>query len=121
MSATDPIREAAKRIIGNHACGSDCPFCKEMERVESILREVLGEQGWIPVSERLPDVGKDVWIAKADTGEVREGRYYGNPPKNPWSYWSDRCGLFKDDSPISHWREKELVFLPAPPAKETSE
>lgn len=72
-----------------------------------LLRRHLGEERWIPVSEKLPELGE--WVMVVYQGNIQ--RLFARRCQEGWE-WSD---LSADTAPIaemSHWRP-----LPAGPAE----
>lgn len=65
------------------------------------IAELEAERRWIPVSERLPDEGKPLWICTI-WNEQHSGLFVNG-------FWT---GLFRDfrDGEVTHWK-----LLPEPP------
>ena len=92
------------------------PFYKEeQQRRQSVTDEAVQMQVWIPVSERLPDIGQRVKIRKTSAAE--EAIYLNENPFAPWLLIDERDGsvtsLFKSSSAVQEW-----MPLPEPPKGE---
>lgn len=72
------------------------------EKME-LLRARVTEQGWIPVSERLPEPQE--WCLITEDGDVQMAQWGGG---DVW--WSDDSALAYPYHEVTHW-----MPLPAPP------
>lgn len=87
-------REEAIKFAVHAQSLADLPEVKEFYAfAESAIRE-QEERRWIPVTERLPDIGKDVLIYSKEDGVDVD--YYGG---DMFGYWN-----------VTHW-----MPLPEPP------
>ena len=81
---------------------------QQAENVKQLL-----DQKWIPVSERLPDVGIDVLVIKDNSDRnMAVWRLYRTIP-NAQLYWEDEVGDGLVLKAASHW-----MPLPEPPKGE---
>lgn len=77
------------------------------ERIKKIpAADVVERPGWIPVTERLPDIGSNCLISPV-SGCVAEGQFDGDG----WTQYRWSAKLDKDT--ITHW-----MPLPEPPKEE---
>jgi hypothetical protein len=85
-------------------------FRMYMELREDIARIELDNR-WIPVTERLPEIGEEV-IAWAHAISMNSDTVYGwtyatatyQGPDDPWGPWSH--DFYSQNIEVSHWREK---------------
>ena len=109
---------ADRCVTHHHAC--DCREYELQERIQQLERE----RRWIPVSERLPEIGQTVLNYRVGGANrhadvefaVREKKYGTRREDNIWEwitcgnqagrYW----GLSVDGSEVTHW-----MPLPPPP------
>jgi hypothetical protein len=100
---TDQIKKEFESALGhllNVAARADLAgYIESTERVFALFEAQSKPEGWIPVSERLPDEGRAVLIV-AD-GWVKMGWRNGE--------WIDWDG---DECVVTHW-----MPLPAPPTQ----
>jgi hypothetical protein len=79
-------------------CSMECETAWEYEddihALHARIAELEEKQRWIPVSERLPDEGKPVWICTI-WNEQHSGLFVNG-------YWT---GLFRDfrEGEVTHW------------------
>ena len=103
----------------------DIPLVDKLTTEVAILKariaELEAERRWIPVTERLPEIGVPVWLiygdqiwigARCDAGDVW---LWGKCYDRPWiedGIW--KCDAETDDEyTVTSW-----MSLPAPPAEE---
>jgi len=105
MNNTERANAAAEDIRISEANTGYALSCDEIR--EMILKH-FPDDGWIPVSERLPEP----YSASSHYVDDEPPEYLVMTPGGPEvSAWSD--GRFETASTVTHWKEIEL--LPAPP------
>uniref|UniRef100_A0A6M3LT44 DUF551 domain-containing protein n=1 Tax=viral metagenome TaxID=1070528 RepID=A0A6M3LT44_9ZZZZ len=60
---------------------------------------------WIPVTERLPGLRREVLTWHRDRG-VGLHTYYPSNPDDRWAWWIGRDNYVVEDVVITHWAEK---------------
>lgn len=76
---------------------NDCMMYDDLSRMlDELIAEIKDE--WIPVSERLPEINKEVIVTDVETSDTYQSRYIGN------GYWECDNGLFKNR--IIAWQPK---------------
>lgn len=75
---------------------------KEMNKHIEELYEERSQDNWIPVSEGLPEINKEVIVTDIEVSTTYTSRYIGN------GYWECDNGSFKDR--IIAWQEKPKTY-----------
>jgi len=80
----------------------------EIERLQSELKELKEKQRWIPVTERLPEEGKEVWAALKDGTAMHNNKTWYRMLR-----YSSSFGWSLYTSEVTHW-----MALPELPKEE---
>lgn len=99
-------REAALKATCEYCCECDScnsPCVEYLQVAELPAADVVERPRWIPVTERLPDIGSNCLISPV-SGCVAEGQFDGDG----WTQYRWSAKLDKDT--ITHW-----MPLPEPP------
>lgn len=78
--------------------------------------EELSKPRWIPVTERLPDVGETVWAVYSNS-LFPNGKSWHKTLKYDGEIWIDENGYRYLPANITHWQERDP--LPEPPKEKT--
>lgn len=76
MQELEKILEEIEQRVNyyrDHATLTYVDICAGLREAEGIIRKHM-DDGWIPVDERLPEAGQEVWIS-VKTDYVRRGMY----------------------------------------------
>lgn len=76
MQKLEKILEEIEQRVNyyrDHATLTYVDICAGLREAEGIIRKHM-DDGWIPVDERLPEAGQEVWIS-VKTDYVRRGMY----------------------------------------------
>lgn len=73
----------------------------------------VAQDGWIPVSERMPEAHEPIYIFHPDYG-VGEGVWYDN--QEDAFLWDSDCSRCRAIETVSHWMP--MPALPAAPQQE---
>lgn len=76
MQKLEKILEEIEQRVNyyrDHATLTYVNICAGLREAEGIIRKHM-DDGWIPVDERLPEAGQEVWIS-VKTDYVRRGMY----------------------------------------------
>lgn len=76
MQKLEKILEEIEQRVNyyrDHATLTYADICAGLREAEGIIRKHM-DDGWIPVDERLPEAGQEVWIS-VKTDYVRRGMY----------------------------------------------
>ena len=118
--------EGLVKRLRNKGC-QICPICREAaEAIDELSREIDIDNAamtamdaamphWIPVTERLPEMGKEVLVSDKHKGVNIAwivGCFSKDGASFEWACESD--GWIDDQLPITHW-----MPLPGPPKEET--
>ena len=102
------VRILARDIQGGDGCANLC-----LLEVATRLEELVEERRWVPVGERLPEIGADV-LAMGGEGEF-QARLVSGGESHRWEpLWLDvhGCGCCGGGRPnVTHW-------MPLPPGPE---
>lgn len=77
MQKLEKILEEIEQRVNyyrDHATLTYVDICAGLREAEGIIRKHM-DDGWIPVDERLPEAGQEVWIS-VKTDYVRRGNVY---------------------------------------------
>lgn len=106
------LLEAADAIEEMQA--AEKKFLHIISVLETQVEQLKREARWIPVTERLPDIGKDVLVMVHWRDYSEDMMCYGRKYKTRWYLWNGELGELLKGFDITHW-----MPLPDPPKEET--
>lgn len=102
----------ALRLCVRYGKGADV-LANALKAADAI--EELSKPRWIPVTERLPDVGKEVLVCDSQRNVTKAWVVEHITAGTRTLEWGCSDGWIDDQLPITHWQK-----LPEPPKEDTT-